>query len=214
MIVKRIMSQNKPKLLDLFCGAGGAAAGYARAGFTVTGIDNKPQPHFPFEFIQMDFRTAELNGYDAYHASPPCQAFSICTPSEFKGSHPNFIDTVRKLFRATGKPYVIENVCGAMKEFNRPLLLCGSMFGLRVWRHRLFEIVPRLPILTPCCNHSRHPVLITGRPGRSQKEATVKIMKAAMGINWMVRRELDQAIPPEFTHFIGKHLINHLSKKE
>ena len=131
----------KPRLLDLFCGAGGAAMGYHRAGFEVIGVDIKPQPHFPLEFHQADALEFSLEGYDAYHASPPCQAFStiakqIRTMRPGKYSHPDLIAPTRDCLVATDKPYVIENVRGA--SLISPVQLCGSWFGLDLHRLRIF----------------------------------------------------------------------------
>ena len=131
--------ERKPRLLDLFCGAGGAAMGYHRAGFEVVGVDIKPQPHFPFEFHQVDALTYTLDGFDAYHASPPCQRYSCAVNlHNNRDSHPDLIDIVRNILLKTGKHYVIENVPGS--PLINPTQLCGSAFGLRVRRHRLFEI--------------------------------------------------------------------------
>src|SRR4030043_482980 len=98
----------RPRLLDLYCKAGGAAMGYHWAGFEVVGVDIEPQPHFPFEFHQADALTYPLDGFDAYHASPPCQGYSVCTPEHTKGNWPKLINPIRERLKATGKPYVIE----------------------------------------------------------------------------------------------------------
>lgn len=122
----------KPKLLDLFCGAGGAAMGYHRAGFEVTGIDINPQPHYPFKFIQADAMTYPLGGFDCYHASPPCQRYSILTRGLHQDrieNYPDLIAPIRDRLLHTGKPYVIENVEGARKLLINPVKLCGTMFG-------------------------------------------------------------------------------------
>jgi DNA (cytosine-5)-methyltransferase 1 len=142
----------KPRLLDLFCGAGGCSVGYARAGFEVVGVDIVPQPRYPFAFVQADaleylHELCSLGSsrfgveiqFDAIHASPPCQAHSAVTPD--KSVHENLIPETRELLEATGLPYVIENVEGAKAELHDPAMLCGSMFDpiLDVRRHRLFE---------------------------------------------------------------------------
>lgn len=137
----------KPRLLDLFCGAGGAAMGYHRAGFEVVGVDINPQPHYPFRFIQADALTflrdvdrgVLLRNTDAIHASPPCQAYSNATYPTTKARYPMLIAPLRKELSLLGLPYVIENVVGAAPYMNGSLMLCGSMFELAVKRHRLFE---------------------------------------------------------------------------
>ena len=131
-----------PRLLDLFCGAGGAAMGYHRAGFEVVGVDIKPQPHYPFEFHQADALTYPLDGSDAYHASPPCQGYSIMRhlPWLKNKEYPLLISPIRERLSSTCKPYVIENVVGAQKIAKMQAgWLCGGMFGLNFYRHRLFE---------------------------------------------------------------------------
>src|SRR4030042_5909308 len=125
---------SKPRLLDLFCGVGGASMGYYRAGFEVVGVDIKPQPHYPFKFYQTDALEFPLEGYDAYHASPPCKGLSqasACRPG-LADKYPNDIPTIRERLIAAGKPYVIENVPWALSYLRNPLLLCGTMFGLKV----------------------------------------------------------------------------------
>jgi len=210
----------KPKLLDLFCGAGGAAMGYHRAGFEVVGVDNKPQPHYPFEFHQADALDFPLDGYDAYHASPPCQAYvDYNKKGKKETNHPRLIEPIRERLVNTGQPYVIENV--HMAPLNAHILLCGSMFGLRVRRHRYFE-APCLPLLpVPSCNHSMK--VSTGelmgvyargghgpRHGKGVREVAPRppqiTASEAMGIDWMTKYELTQAIPPAYTEFIGKYL--------
>jgi len=138
----------RPKLLDLFCGAGGCAVGYHRAGFEVIGVDIKPQPRYPFEFVQADALTYALaNGwrFEAIHASPPCQAHSNITPDKMK--HVDLIPQTRFVLESIGVPYVIENVYGAKKSLRNPVMLCGTYFGLKTYRHRLFE--SNIPLLSP-----------------------------------------------------------------
>lgn len=202
----------KPRLLDLFCGAGGASMGYHRAGFEVVGVDSRPQPYYPFEFHQADALTFPLDGFAAYHASPPCQPYSICQ-NFTKREYPRLIDYVRELLIATGKPYVIENVMGAKKAMINPLMLCGTMFGLNVIRHRLFECYPPIYFPPMACAHQfktakqgHAPVgnqyhCVTGNCGGAASA------RKAMGIDWMPRDSLAQAIPPAYTEFIGKLLV-------
>ena len=126
-------------LLDLFCGAGGCSAGYVRAGFKVVGVDNKCQKNYPYEFIQADaleYVRSHGHEYDVIHASPPCQAYSCLTPARYKHNHADMIDETRDALEESKKPFVIENVSGARHKLKSPLMLCGSMFGLPIRRHR------------------------------------------------------------------------------
>lgn len=208
---------SKPRLLDLFCGAGGAAMGYHRAGFEVVGVDIKPQPHYPFEFHQADAMTWPLDGFDVIHASPPCQAYSTLRGFT-DGSYPRLIGPTRDRLLPLGLPWVIENVVGS--DLVAPIRLCGSSFGLRVWRHRLFEMSDP-PVLVPTCSHYFHPepldVTGTGGPsskprtapggGLSRKPRSMAEAGAAMGIDWMTRPEISEAIPPAYTEWIGRQLL-------
>jgi len=200
------------KLLDLFCGGGGAAMGYYRAGFhDIVGIDNRPQPHYPFTFILADafeYLSAHGQEFDLIHASPPCQRYSRETPPAYRQNHPDLIADTRKALQAIGKPFVIENVPDARSLLVNPIMLCGSMFGLRVWRHRFFEVFPPLFLLTPPCNHGFTPVLITGTTRRKtgRFEYLVAECRAAAELWWMTRKELDDAIPPAYTEFLGRHI--------
>ena len=200
----------KPRLLDLYCGAGGAAVGYHRAGFEVVGVDNKPQPHFPFEFIQADALTFPLDGFDAYHASPPCQRFSVMTHIHNNSSiHPDLVDPTRQRLLLTGKPYVIENVPKA--PIRNDLMLCGTMFGLKMPRHRIFESSVPMPLLTLSCNHlDVYDPYHGGEMARNERGK----LAVAMGIDWfMTRPEVREAIPPAYTEYIGKHLLASLATK-
>jgi len=223
--------RSKPRLLDLFCGAGGAAMGYSRAGFEVVGVDLVAQPHYPFEFWQMDalaFLGLDVpqdvaSSFDAIHASPPCQGytqFSNLNAERWgnRVAHPMLIEQVREGLRATGLPYVIENVQGAPLE--KALTLCGSMFGLKVRRHRIFES-NLLLMGQPECNHQGDEVAVYGkldgrrvwtRSDASEVRAARTIGQAseAMGINWMTWNEIKEAIPPTYTEFIGRQLIDQL----
>ena len=211
----------RPRLLDLFCGAGGAAMGYHRAGFDVVGVDIEEQPRYPFPFVQDDALEclAEYSQeFDAIHASPPCQAYSTSTPD--KTRHPDLVATVRGLLVASGRPWVIENVPGA--PLHAPIVLCGHAFGLPVRRHRLFETT--IAVLSPgCACDSGEPIGVYGdhpqeanyrRPDgtrRGAKARTLAEARAAMGIDWMSWRELTQAIPPAYTQFVGEQLLEHLA---
>jgi len=211
------------KILDLFCGAGGAAMGYHRAGFEVVGVDNRPQPHYQFQFVQADvfeFMAAEgWRGFDVIHASPPCQGYSITLklPQCQGRGYKLLIDDVRGVLAETGLPYVIENVVGARKHMPNAIMLCGVMFGLRVFRHRLFD--SNLLLLQP--PHLKHAgrrigengfccVVGHGDAGRGRINAahrTKAAWSAAMGIDWMTKAEMTQAIPPAYTEWIGRYML-------
>jgi DNA (cytosine-5)-methyltransferase 1 len=216
----------RPVLLDLFCGAGGAAMGYHRAGFDVVGVDIKPQPEFPFEFIQGDWQDPlwvlpgvwERQGRPyAIHASPPCQAYSTMTKKWGRSAeHPDLVAPVREHLEAIGAPFVIENVAGA--PLADPVMLCGSMFGLEgdgwyLKRHRLFEahgfsLWPPGP-----CAHRGAAMAVFGHPGGSSKRdpkarfGSFAEWKVAMGIDWMKAGELAESIPPAYTEWIGRQLF-------
>ena len=190
--------------------------GYHRAGFDVVGVDIKPQPHYPFEFHQgdaLEYCAAQGGEFDVIHASPPCQRYSVETPMAFRSNHADLIAPVRNIMIATGKPYVIENVTNARRILVNPLMLCGSMFGLGVWRHRWFEVSCGLVMSPRTCNHSNIPVLVTGTPrrrGYPRVDPPIAARRDAMGIDWMVTSEIDQAIPPAYTKYIGAQLMRAL----
>jgi DNA (cytosine-5)-methyltransferase 1 len=222
----------KPRLLDLFCGAGGAAVGYHRAGFDVVGVDNRPQPHYPFEFVQAEALAAEtwieIDYFDAIHASPPCQAFTrYRNRPGHVGEAQDLVAPTRALLKESGLPYIIENVEGA--PLHDPTLLCGSMFGLPLRRHRLFET--NWALMAPKCQHGWQLGLRLYPQATNRKNArnTVEIgtwripenvQKDAMEIDWMrmrtadgknrFRSELSQAIPPAYTELIGHQLLQHI----
>ena len=201
------------KLLDLFCGAGGASMGYHRAGFEVVGVDINPQPNYPFEFHQADALEYPLNGFDVIHASPPCQAYSR-TNAAYRDRHQDLIAIVRD--RIDKYPYVIENVQEARRILWNPLMLCGGMFGLPVHRHRYFEIRPQIFRFLPGCNVPEDTVYITGTPrpkdGSPRKDPPADVKRAAMGTPWMTIKNMDEAIPPAYTEYIGRQLRRILQK--
>ena len=206
---------DKPKLLDLFCCQGGAARGYADAGFHVVGVDIAPQPRYPFAFHQRDaIEFARIHGrhFDAIHASPPCQAHS--NAQRLMGNeHPDLIAPTRAVLQQLGKPYVIENVPGSPLE--NPVELCGAMFGMETYRHRLFET--NWNLAAP--SHPEHVARTTkmGRPPRDGEYmhivgnfSGVDRARNVMGMPWANRNGLREAIPPAYTEFIGSQLMEAL----
>lgn len=204
----------RPKALDLFCCAGGASMGYHRAGFDVVGVDINPQPHYPFEFHRADALTFPLDGFDFIAASPPCQAYTLCQRIR-DNDHPDLIEPIRARLIVAGAPYAIENVPGA--PLIKPIELCGGMFpGLRVYRHRLFEC--SFSVEQPM--HQPHVAKLT-KMGRKVAPGTfmhvvgnftgAALAREAMGIEWMTRDELREAIPPAFTEYVGRAAIEYLS---
>jgi DNA (cytosine-5)-methyltransferase 1 len=202
----------RPRLLDLFCGAGGIAEGYHRAGFEIVGVDIEPQPHYPFEFHQADALTFPLDGFDCYHASPPCQ-FASDLAFRTGGEYPNLVAPTQKLLRATCLPYIIENV-SRRAGLCDPVMLCGSMFGLgangrQLRRHRLFEC--NFPVMAPPCQHRGQPIGVYGTGGGGQMtrgyKGTPEEYRGAMGIDWATRAEIAQAIPPAYGEHIGQYLM-------
>jgi len=212
-----------PKLLDLFCGAGGAAMGYHRAGFDVTGVDLCDQPNYPFRFVQTDALTARfIDRYDAIHASPPCQNYcwSTAKPRRDGREYPDLIGETRDMLIDSGKPFVIENVPTA--PLLHPTFLEGTMFGLNVIRRRGFETNWWLP--APDLLRREKPIMqqskrdprifiqksaycaVTGNGGDGWS-CRVADWRVAMGIDWMSRKEIKQAIPPAYTEYVGKYLI-------
>lgn len=194
------------RLLDAFCGAGGAGMGYHRAGFEVVGVDIAPQPHYPFEFYQADaleFIATHGCEFDVIHASPPCQAYSRATA--WRGSrknHPDLIATTRQALQATGRPYIIENVQEARSLLCEPVMLCGTHFGLPVRRHRYFEVPSTGLLLTLVCRHRSTDY--AHDHGGKQTEAEYR---DAMGCEWMTVHEAREAIPPAYTEWIGWQLM-------
>ncbi len=260
----------KPRLLDLFCGAGGCSVGYSRAGFAPYGIDNDPKPlrHYPFPYVCMDaleamdrllrgeglnFSNGEmlyLKDFVAFHASPPCQKWSTMTKRwNRQDGHPDLIIPSRIALKASGLPYIIENIEGA--PLLDPVMLCGSMFGMgaiseyhcpcggypfeyelgkygcpnccgeqvakleykyQLRRHRIFECSFQAPFASATCSHSGLALPVYGHAGGSSKRDGLKFpgtdaWREGMGINWMSGNELAEAIPPAYTEYIGKYLM-------
>lgn len=188
------------RLLDLFCGAGGAAMGYHRSGFEVVGVDIDLQPNYPFEFVQADAMTFPLDGFDAIHASPPCQHYAPVT--RWRGSasdHPDLYEPTRRRLVVSGVPWVIENVPFA--PFEPDVVLCGSMFDLPIRRHRWFIGHPSLSPWVPPCTHRQSDLAFDH--GGSDPESAYR---AAMGCDWMTVKESRNAIPPAYTEHIGTRL--------
>lgn len=208
------------KMLDIFCGAGGASMGYHHAGFVVSGLDIKHGKRYPFEYFRLDFTTLDvdmLRGYDFIHASPPCQTFSITKNlRNAQGKSTDKLDLLeptRKLLQESGVPFIIENVPGA--PLIDPVMLCGSAFGLKVRRHRLFE--SNLKLTGTQCNHKAQgrPVGVYGSmkdeiPNGGKTATTMQEAHEAMGIDWMIWGELVEAIPPAYTKHLGKQVIDQL----
>ena len=208
-----------PRLLDLFCGAGGSAVGYHRAGFDVTGVDHKPMPRFPFKFIKADaleYLAEHGREFDAIHASPPCQAFTTARMIHHnRPVHPirprqylDLLTPTRARLQDTPLPWVIENVPNA--PMRADVILCGSMFGFGsrhggLIRHRWFEFFKPVLNLVPPCQHRRNTISVFGHGGHIYYG--VQDWRECMGIDWMTRDELAQAIPPAYTQFIGKQLL-------
>ena len=215
----------KPRLLDLFCCAGGASAGYEAAGFDVFGVDVVAQPNYPYPMRVGDalaLSSSFLSEFDSIHASPPCQAYSDLAHRNGNGDEwPRLIEPVRAKLAATGKPYIIENVEGS--PLQNYVVLCGTMFpGLRVIRHRLFEA--NFPIEAP--DHPRHPLCHTldkrkAHYGKTNEwvdfvsvngggNSSVASARDAMGISWMTKKEINEAIPPAYTEHVGNALMEWL----
>lgn len=208
--------------------------GYYRAGFDVLGVDIKPQPHYPFWFYQgdaLEFVTKHGHEFDAIHASPPCQKYTSALGIHQRDiEYPDLVDTTRETLASVGKPFVIENVVGSPLRGN--LMLCGSMFGLgyeglSLERHRIFECVGFQIGMSPySCNHARWSISIFGdhimggpKNGHTYKHVNervrypVSVGRLAMGIDWMTGKELKESIPPAYTEYIGKQLIDILERQ-
>jgi len=179
--------------------------GLHRAGFDVTGVDIKPQPRYPFRFIQGDALNppVRLEDFDLVWASPPCQHYSQATAWRGRREeHPDLIGPVQAMLRGSGVPYVIENVEAARRHLHAPVMLCGTMFGLPVRRHRFFETNWPLPILTTSCRHERADFAFDH--GGGVMESTYR---DGLGCDWMTVREARQSIPPAYSEWIGAHAL-------
>lgn len=226
------------KILDLFCGAGGVTRGYQQAcealgiACEITGVDILPMPRYVGDrFVQADaleYLAAHGQEYDFIHASPPCQAYTqlkvmFKSDPSYSARHPAMIADMRKALLKLEKPYVIENVMGAVKALNAPIKLCGHTFGLRVYRHRAFECSPFVlapphlphPEKCPSAGRGKSPkfgfISITGNGGsRDLGMPYMEYAGAAMGIDWMNRLELSESIPPAYTRYIGMQLFERL----
>lgn len=190
--------------------------GYHLAGFRVIGVDKDPQPNYPFEFHQADALEFPLDGFDAIHASPPCQDYSKAM-RHLAAEQPRLIDPVRERLVESGVPWIIENVVGAPIPTQSDLFgshgveLCGSMFGLPVWRHRLFEA--SIPLVAPRgCDHGTPAMNPHNQMGRDRiyeefgRQDPDPIWNSAMGVGWMGRYDGREAIPPAYTHYVGRFL--------
>lgn len=212
------------KLLDLFCKAGGCSVGYHQAGFEVIGVDIEPQPNYPYKFIQADALTVLkdrdfISQFDVIHASPPCQKYTTAAKQwRLVGKqYPDFIDATRELLNQWRGPYVVENVEKA--PLINPIMLCGSMFGLRTYRHRVFE--SNISLFAPEHPKHAHKQTKMGRPVKKDEYmqivghfSGVPLAREIMGCQWMNQSELAQAIPPAYTEWIGKQLIEFLNSKK
>lgn len=211
----------KYRLLDLYCCAGGASYGYQKAGFDVVGVDLYPQPKYRGEFVQSDaisFLLANWKSFDAVHASPPCQAYSKAS-SQFRDAgkvYPDLVSTTRDALVSTGLPYIIENVPGS--PLLSPVVLCGSMFGIETYRHRLFE--SNITLQVP--DHPKH-INKNAKMGRMPKDGEfiqyvgnfpgINKVREMTGLYWLGQKEMAQSIPPQYTEYLGKQLIAYLDHK-
>ena len=217
----------KWRIADLFCGAGGASKGLHDAGFEVVGFDNRPQPRYPYEFRQVDVFDVDLSEFDAVWASPPCQAYVSFRHNQTKTKeHWDSVPPTREKLVTAGIPYIIENVPGA--PLQNWAMLCGTMFGLGVLRHRWFECsfgIPFPPFTCAhqgCVTHGDYAAVYghSARGPRRGRDPWGKKLRdpkpdkdgpewsEAMGIDWMTKAELTQAVPPAYSEFLGQHLIN------
>lgn len=218
------------RLLDLYCGAGGAAQGYHQAGFTeIVGVDIKPQKRYPFIFVQADalaYLAEYGRDFDAIHASPPCQAFvPLSRHRPNPKEHKDWLTPTIKALEELGKPHVIENVMTS--PLAATVVLCGSHFGLKVQKHRKFKTTFMVPAMV--CDHNfptadGRPVGVYGQSFKKsnadgkkkwiggRKAESIAEAREAMGIDWMTTYEISEAIPPAYTEYIGRYLIDHIQE--
>lgn len=204
------------KLLDLFSCCGGISKGYHNCGFECTGVDINDDHRYPYNFIHADVFKLPLSffeKFDLIHASPPCQHYTWATKKADRNKHPDLVEKTRHLLKKTGKPFIIENVVGA--PVRKDLILCGEMFGLRVLRHRIFEI-EGFTVLSP--HHPKHRDTIINSSGRKRSyyasiaghggesySYNINDWKKAIGIDWVNdKKHLTQMIPPKYSEYIGK----------
>jgi DNA (cytosine-5)-methyltransferase 1 len=215
----------RPRLLDLFCCEGGCSTGYQRAGFDVVGVDIESRPRYPFEFVLADAievltDTAYLDTFDVIAASPPCQSYSLAL-KHMATPQPMLIDAVREALK--GRLYVIENVPGSPIPTQDDLFgthgiqLCGTAFGLRVYRHRLFE--SSIPLTGTSCAHRGAPMNPHRQSGRDRiyrefgRADAEKVWRREMGVEWMSQRGGRESIPPAYTEYIGAQLLAHIQSE-
>jgi DNA (cytosine-5)-methyltransferase 1 len=210
------------KLLDLYCGVGGASAGYAAAGFEVHGVDLKHGKRYPYIYLRADVLDVLrddnfIQQFDVIHASPPCQTHSITQHlRNAQGKTTSKVDLIpqtRAALIASGKPYIIENVPGS--PLINPVQLCGSSFNLKVRRHRLFE--SNMPIKGTGCNHKAQgrPIGVYGSlndqiPNGGRTAVNITEARQSMGIDWAIWTELVEAIPPVYTDYLGAQIVSWL----
>lgn len=220
-----LLGRSKPRLLDLFCGAGGAGEGYVRSGFAVHGIDLYPQKNYPYAFTRADaleYLIANGHNYDVIHASPVCQHYTWAAARwrndpDYKTDYDvDLLLPVRDELIRLGKPFIIENATQAPLDANNAIVLCGTMFGLKVFRHRQFET--NWMCLAPAkCSHkgkrighgAEDYVCVAGHGANGS--ARYERWCDAMDIHWMTKYELTQSIPPAYTEYIGRQLMRVLA---
>lgn len=204
------------RVLDTYCCQGGAGKGYSDAGADVTGVDKDSQPRYPFTFIQGDaiaYIREHGAEFDFIHASPPCQHDSDCQRIQGR-AHPDLIGPTREALNSTGRPWVIENVRGALSKLRNPVLLCGAMFGLETYRHRYFETGGGFTLIQP--HHPLHtvPQAKMGRPvppgcyGQYVGNFSgVQAARDVLGVPWMNRDGIRECIPPAYAEWIGRAFL-------